>query len=79
MAGVHRTEGARALVRAGLEQQRLAAQTIQVRVGTIMEQLKRGHFEIEALLAGIPENADEMLEELAADLKATDWWHFWWD
>ena len=48
-------------VRTGLEQQRLAAQTIQVRVGTIMEQLKRGHFELDALLAGIPEDADEVL------------------
>ena len=48
-------------VRAGLEQQRLAAQTIQVRVGSIMEQLKRGHCELDVVLAALPEDADEAL------------------
>jgi chromosome segregation protein len=46
-------------VRGALEQERLGAQTVQVRVGTIIEQLRKGHADLQAVLASLPAEAEE--------------------
>jgi len=46
-------------VRSRLEQQRLNAQTVKVRTGAIVEQLREARFELEAVLAALPEDAEE--------------------
>ena len=46
-------------VRAELEHERLAAQTVGVRLATIVEQLNKGHAELPALLEGLAEDASE--------------------
>jgi len=63
----HRAEG----VRSELERQRIASQALQVQRQTLARQLDSGGHEIEAVLAGLPEGADEAewqrsLERVAA-------------
>ena len=45
--------------RSRLEQQRLNAQTVKVRTGAIVEQLREARFELEAVLASLQDDAEE--------------------
>jgi chromosome segregation protein len=63
------TEG----VRSALEQERIAAQGVQVRLGAILEQLHKGHADLQAVLESLPQEAEEaawqaQLERLANQL-----------
>ena len=69
----HAIEQETEAVRSALEQERIAAQGVQVRLGAIAEQLHKGHADLAAVLAGLPEDAQEtawqaQLERLGSQL-----------
>jgi chromosome segregation protein len=69
----HSIEQETEAVRSALEQERIAAQGVQVRLGAIAEQLHKGHADLAAVLAGLPEDAQEaawqaQLERLGSQL-----------
>jgi len=55
----HAIEQEAAEVRAALEQERLGAQTVQVRLATLLEQLHKGHADLQAVLDSLPADAEE--------------------
>jgi chromosome segregation protein len=55
----HAIEQEAGIVRAALEQERIAAQGVQVRLGTILEQLQKGHADLGSVMASLPDDAGE--------------------
>jgi chromosome segregation protein len=49
------------VVRSNLEKERLEAQTLEVRRNTLQEQLTAAHFELDSVIAELPEDASEQL------------------
>ena len=69
----HAIEQETEAVRSALEQERIAAQGVQVRLGAILEQLHKGHADLESVLASLPDDAEEsawqaQLERLGSQL-----------